>query len=105
MRIIKERGLRKHLREFVFIGDSEEAIYRFLLDGEENARRGKLEMDDYGFYICVSGRHDEKFTDDVKRVVDGSWIGIPPLKNGIFCVSFLSAKDLRKIVRLCKYKK
>ena len=81
MAIITERGLRKHLGEKIFSGDSETSITEALFDIESIVKFGILREDDCGFYLRVCERLNVtspafRILDRIHRIMDGRVVAI-----------------------------
>ena len=79
MRIITERGLRKHLDEKVIVGKNAYEIFRAGIDKEGPGEIGTLLEDDLGFYLQVNEvRNSLSLTEisHVRRINQGDTIAI-----------------------------
>lgn len=82
MAIITERGLKKHLEERIFAGDSESSIIEALFDIESDVKFGILREDNSGFYLRVCKRLSVvspgfRVLDEIYRIRDEEIVAIP----------------------------
>ncbi|HEA46401.1 MAG TPA: hypothetical protein ENH99_01325 [Candidatus Pacearchaeota archaeon] len=75
--IITPNGLRRHLEERVFVGDSEKLILKIILDNEGPSILGILRQLDSRFYVQVCTRENQ-VEDTVWTELEGRYL----LKDG-----------------------